>query len=68
MKKVVALVAALVMALSLVMVASAEDLLKIEGIGPGKASTLMAAVELGKRIAASRQSSKYARSIEQLCW
>ena len=37
----------------------AEDLLKIEGIGPGKASTLMAAVELGKRIAASRQSSKY---------
>ena len=37
----------------------AEDLLKIEGIGPGKASTLMAAVELGKRIAASRKTEKY---------
>ncbi len=36
-----------------------EDLLKIEGIGPGKASTLMAAVELGKRIAASRKTEKY---------
>ncbi len=37
----------------------AEDLLKIEGIGPGKASMLMAAVELGKRIAASRKTEKY---------
>ncbi len=37
----------------------ADDLLKIDGIGPGKASTLMAAVELGKRIAASRKSEKY---------
>ena len=36
-----------------------EDLLNIEGIGPGKASTLMAAVELGKRIAASRKTEKY---------
>ena len=36
-----------------------EDLLKISGIGPGKASTLMAAVELGKRIAASRKPGKY---------
>lgn len=36
-----------------------EDLLKIDGIGPGKASTLMAAVELGKRIAASRKPEKY---------
>lgn len=38
---------------------SAEDLLNIDGIGPGKASTLMAAVELGKRIAASRIPEKY---------
>lgn len=37
----------------------AEDLLKIDGIGPGKASMLMAAVELGKRIAASRKNEKY---------
>ena len=38
---------------------STDDLLKINGIGPGKACTLMAAVELGKRIAASRIPEKY---------
>ena len=36
-----------------------DDLLGIDGIGPGKACTLMAAVELGKRIAASRKPEKY---------
>ena len=36
-----------------------DDLLSISGIGPGKACTLMAAVELGKRIAASRKTEKY---------
>lgn len=36
-----------------------DDLLSIEGIGPGKACTLMAAVELGKRIAASRKPDRY---------
>ena len=35
-----------------------DDIMKIDGIGPGKASAVMAAVELGKRIAASRQSDK----------
>ena len=38
---------------------SVDDLLKIDGIGPAKACTLMAAVELGKRIAASRIPEKY---------
>lgn len=37
----------------------ADDLLGIEGIGPAKASMLMAAVELGKRISASRKPEKY---------
>ena len=36
-----------------------DDLLGIKGVGPGKACTLMAAVELGKRIAASRKPVKY---------
>ena len=38
---------------------SVDDMLKIDGIGPAKACTLMACVELGKRIAASRAPEKY---------
>lgn len=38
---------------------SAEDLLKIEGIGKTKACSILAAVELGKRISASSAASRF---------
>ena len=37
-----------------------EDLLKIEGIGPSKACSILGAIELGKRIAASMPTGRSA--------